>query len=76
VSNTSLAWRRVAIGLVSAAVVVALFSAGLLHAPSAGIDGFVVNRASDLAVLLPLARAANFSISLQAAGDESQVREF
>jgi hypothetical protein len=133
VSNTSLAWRRVTVGLVSAAVVVALSSAGLLNAASAsadtgehvvlayyyawwepdrisgalytpaqqyapgiqqivndpnvlkqhiaeaqsaGIDGFVLNRASDLAVLLPLARAANFSISLQAAGDESQVREF
>lgn len=46
------------------------------QAQAAGIDGFIVNRASDLAVLLPLAREAGFSVTLHLDGGESELRAF
>jgi len=46
------------------------------EAQLAGIDGFIVNRASDLAVLLPLARTMGFSVTLQLSGGESELRAF
>jgi hypothetical protein len=57
----------------------ALVRQHIQEAKSAGIDGFIVNRASDLAMLLPLAREAGFSVTLHvdpSFGVESQVREF
>jgi hypothetical protein len=43
----------------------ALLRKHIQEAKSAGIDGFIVNRVSDLALLLPLAREANFSVTMQ-----------
>jgi hypothetical protein len=40
------------------------------QAKSAGIDGFIVNRISDLGLLLPLARPLNFTVTLQLDGTQ------
>jgi hypothetical protein len=43
----------------------ALLRKHMQEAKDAGIDGWIVNRVSDLQLLLPLARAAKFTVTLQ-----------
>jgi hypothetical protein len=57
----------------------ALLHEHMLEAMDAGIDGFIVNRPSDMAVLLQVARGTDFRVTLQvdaASGAESQLRQF
>ena len=57
----------------------ALMRQHIQQAKAAGIDGWIVNRPSDLALVLPLARAANFTVTLQldaTAGFESELAAF